>query len=62
MTDRDPLTAPIRSCHEVGRILGISKNAVIQTEKRALAKLRAALEQDFTERKARDERAELNEG
>ncbi len=62
MTDRDPLTAPIRSCHEVGRILGISKNAVIQTEKRALAKIRAALEQDFAERKARDERAEMNEG
>jgi DNA-directed RNA polymerase sigma subunit (sigma70/sigma32) len=62
VTDRDPLTAPIRSCHEVGRILGISKNAVIQTEKRALAKIRAALEQDFAERKARDERAEMNEG
>jgi hypothetical protein len=62
LTDRDPLTAPIRSCHEVGRILGISKNAVIDGEKRALAKLRAALEKDFTERKARDERAEMNEG
>jgi hypothetical protein len=47
VSDRDPLTAPIRSCHEVGRILGISKNA---------------LEQDFAERKDRDERAELNEG
>ena len=62
MTDRDPLTAPIRSCYEVGRILGISKNAVIDGEKRAFAKIRAALEQDFTERKARDERAQMNEG
>jgi DNA-directed RNA polymerase sigma subunit (sigma70/sigma32) len=62
VTDRDPLTAPIRSCREVGRILGISKNAVIQTEKRALAKLRVLLEEDFAERKDRDERAELNEG
>lgn len=62
MIDRDPLTAPVRTFAEIGRRLGISKTAAMETHDRAIAKLRAALEQDFAERKARDERAEMNEG
>lgn len=62
MNDYDHRTAPIRSCREVGRILRISKNSVIEGEKRALAKIRAALEKDFTDRKQRDELAQIDEG
>ena len=62
MIDPDHRTAPIRTFAEIGRILGITKNSVKDTHDRAIAKLRKALEDDFTNRKTRDERAEMNEG
>lgn len=62
MTNHDPLTAPIRSFSQIARITGITKESAQEAHDRALAKIRAALEKDFTDRKRRDEQAEINEG
>ena len=62
LTNHDPLTAPIRSFAQIARITGITKESAQEAHDRALAKIRAALEKDFTDRKRRDEQAELNEG
>ena len=62
MIDPDHRTAPIRTSAEIGRILGISKNAVLEHHQKAIAKLRKALEEDLDARRKRDEMAEHNEG
>lgn len=62
MTNHDPLTAPVLTFDQIARITGISKEAVKEAHDRGLAKFRAAWEKDFTDRKRRDEQAEINEG
>jgi hypothetical protein len=62
LTNHDPLTDPIRTARQVAEITRLSKTAVLAIEKRALAKIRAALEKDFTDRKRRDELAQIDEG
>ncbi len=41
---RKGLTSAVRSLEEVGKILGLTKQRIQQIEKRALAKMRSALE------------------
>jgi DNA-directed RNA polymerase specialized sigma24 family protein len=62
LIDRDPLTRPVLTFAEIALVFGVSKQTIMEEHDRALEKLRVQLAEDFARRKARDERAEMNEG